>query len=276
MLKRYILFLKNNPVITAIIAIVYSIFCIKFFKAETNLELAIHRSMLSGAMMFFLYQISGDKTLTNPNNSTWYVIKVALGFLVLSLILGTFSLLVSVTDGQPYDNIPLEIIILFFAFLFVGLFEELAFRAIINDAIIYQFRNKKYVFVLSAICCFLFFGVVHIIGSKLDTSLAWAQAILKTVQTGIFGLSLLFLYWKTRNVWACGLVHGLSDFFLGINLAFVKRDTTSITYVSNDPEVAKKMIIFYLIIIAIYAVITLFVYLRIGKKIDYEKIRQEW
>ncbi len=34
-------------------------------------------------------------------------------------------------------------------FISVGLFEKLAFRAVINDAIIYKFREKKYTFPLS-------------------------------------------------------------------------------------------------------------------------------
>ena len=33
----------------------------------------------------------------------------------------------------------------------------------------------------------------------------------------IFGLALLLLYWKTRNIWACAIVHGLFDFFPSIS-----------------------------------------------------------
>ena len=101
-------------------------------------------------------------------------------------------------------------------FISVGLFEELAFRAVINDAIIYKFREKKYVFVLSAVVSSLVFGAAHIVGEFDATSaIAWGQAVAKTLESGVFGLALLILYWKTRNIWACGVAHGLFDFFAG-------------------------------------------------------------
>ena len=46
---------------------------------------------------------------------------------------------------------PLQLLTTFFFFIGVGLFEELMFRAIINDALIYQFRNVKHIFLISAI-----------------------------------------------------------------------------------------------------------------------------
>ena len=274
MLRKYILFLKKYPLITAAIAVVYGILCIKLLKADNNLETAVHRSMLSGAMMFFLYQISGDKTLTGRLNSTWYVIKVALGFWLVSLPLGFFAFL-GKADGEVLENVPLQLLIVFVMFLFVGLFEELCFRAIINDAIIYQFRDKKYVFVLSALCSFFVFGAAHVVGTPLNSAMAWIQAILKTIQSGMLGLGLLFLYWKTRNIWACGVVHGVSDFILAFHLGIFKGSTDQITYIATD-ESAKAAIVLYLIMIAIYGVITFFIYRRIGKKIDYQKIREEW
>lgn len=274
MLKKYILFLKNHPLITALIAVAYSLFCIRFLKADSNLEMAIHRSMLCGAMMFFLYQISGDKTLTASYDSTWETIKPALGFWILSIPLGVISL--GANSGEYHSNIPLQLLIVFFMFLFVGLFEELAFRAIINDAIIYRFRDKKYVFVLSAVCSFLFFGAAHVVGSTLDTPVAWVQAILKTIQSGVMGLALLILYWKTRNIWACGIIHGLSDFFLGFHLGIFDVNGLDGQYISSDPQAIMPLIVLYSVIIVIYSAITLFIWFKVGKKIDFQKIREEW
>ncbi len=70
----------------------------------------------------------------------------------MSLIMGTVLMISNIEEQVPLkDNPVLEFIIVFLMFISVGLFEELAFRAVINDAIIYKFREKKYVFALSAV-----------------------------------------------------------------------------------------------------------------------------
>ena len=56
-----------------------------------------------------------------------------------------------------------------------------------------------------------------------ETTASPAQAVLKTVSCAIFGLALLLLYWKTRNIWACAIVHGLFDFFPSISGAIYNR-----------------------------------------------------
>lgn len=275
MLKRYILFLKKYPLITAAVAIVYAMVCIKTIKTDSFFEMFILRSLLCGAMAFFLYQISGDKTLASTYNSTWYVIKVGVGFWLVAFPIGILGLL-SAADNPVWDNIPFQTLSVFLGFLFVGLFEEMAFRAVINDAIIYRFRDKKYVFVLSAVVSSLAFGVAHIIGSGITDWVGVIQAIGKTVQTGVFGLAILFLYWKTRNIWACGVIHGIYDFLISIaNCFFNIPKENKVNYVIQG-EYGK-------VLVGIYAVTTLIelfifwrIYRKIGKSIDYQKIREEW
>lgn len=276
MLRRYILFLKKHPLICASIAIAYAMACLKTLKVQTYFQQFLLRTLLCGAMAFFLYQISGDKTLASVYNSTWYVIKVALGFWIFALPLGIFALLASAGYEVPvWENIPWELFSLFLMFIFVGLFEEMAFRAVINDAIIYAFRDKKWVFVLSALVSSLAFGAAHIVGADLSSFAAWAQAAGKTISAGIFGLALLFLYWKTRNIWACGIVHGLYDFFVGFSQGIFNDPNANHNYVMPD-ENATPVIVVY----AVTSLIELFIFWRIwvkiGKKIDYEKIRKEW
>ena len=49
MLQKYILFLKKHPLITAVIAIVYAIICLKCVPAERNFQLFLVRTMLCAA-----------------------------------------------------------------------------------------------------------------------------------------------------------------------------------------------------------------------------------
>ena len=54
MLRRYILFLKKHPLVTAAVAIVYAMVCIKTIHTNTYLEGFVLRTLLCGAMTFFL------------------------------------------------------------------------------------------------------------------------------------------------------------------------------------------------------------------------------
>ena len=271
MLKRYIIFLKKHPLIT----VVYAMVCIKTIRADSNFQEFILRTLLCGAMVFFLYQISGEKTLLSYTNSTWYVIKVAMGFWIFALPIGLLGLLLNAgQDAVPWDNIPLQTLATFLMFVFVGLFEEMAFRAVINDAIIYRFRDKKHVFLLSAVCCSLIFGAAHVVGADLSSPMAWAQAAGKTISCGVFGLAILILYWKTRNIWACGIIHGVYDFLLALSMCIFQSET-KITYVVGD-EFAKPVLVVYGITTLIELFILLFVWRKVGRKIDFQEIRENW
>ena len=275
MLRRYINFLKKHPLITAVIAIIYAVICLKSLPTTTYFQGLVVRTLLCGAMAFFLYQISGDKTLAASYNSTGYVVKVAMGFWIFALPIGILGLLMS-ANSPVCDNVPLQMLTVFLMFVFVGLFEEMAFRAVINDAIVYQFRDKKYVFVLSAVCCSLVFGAAHVIGADLSTPLAWGQAVGKTISSGVFGLALLLLYWKTRNIWACGVVHGVYDFLLSLRLGLFRcEEALRVEYVVSG-EAGKASILIYAVMTVIELFILWRVWRKIGKKIDYQEMRETW
>ena len=274
MLRRYINFMKKHPLITAVIAIAYALICIMSLPTTSYFQGLVVRTLLCGAMGFFLYQISGDKTLAASYNSTWYVIKVAMGFWIFALLIGILGLILS-ANAPVHDNVLLQMLTVFLMFVFVGLFEEMAFRAVINDAIVYQFRDKKYVFVLSAVCCSLVFGAAHIIGADLSTPLAWGQALGKTISTGVFGLALLLLYWKTRNIWACGVVHGVYDFLLAIRMGLFDLGTYKTEYVMEG-EAGKSTIIVYVVSTLIDLFILWIVWKKVGRKINYQEMREIW
>ena len=276
MLKRYILFLKKRPLITAALAIAYAMVCLKTIPTESFFQGFLMRTLLCGGMIFFLYQISGEKTLLSYAHSTGYVIKVTLPLWLFALPVGIFGFLVSAGTGTPVrEDAMLQLLIGFLMFLFVGLFEEIAFRAVINDAIICRFREKKYVFVLSAVVCSLVFGVVHVIGADLSTPLAWAQVAGKTVSAGLFGLVLIILYWKTRNIWACGVVHGVFDFLAAFSMCIFENPGKIGNYVVPD-ESAVAVLIVYAIESAVELLALWIVWRKVGRKINYQELRETW
>ena len=170
----------------------------------------------------------------------------------------------------------MQTLLLLFAIMGVGMFEEIAFRAVISDAIIYQFRDKKWVFAVSAIVGSLIFGYVHVMSDDASTPLALAQVIMKTVSTGLWGMSLLFLYWKTRNIFACGIAHGIYDFILMVkDVPFVTEKDNSHSYV-HEGFLGGVSVGIYVFESIVMIVILLIFWKKVVKTIDFEDMRKNW
>lgn len=271
-MAKFIEFLKRKPLFTALFAVVVAMISLQTIPAETFWENGVERMLLSGTMLFFLYQISGERTTSQCGNSTWYVIKVCIGFWIFAGVMGSLGFMTE--HGPLQADWPIQLAALAYMMLNVGLFEELTFRAILNDGIVQHFRNSKYAFLISAVVCSLVFGAVHVLGAPLNTPLEWAQAILKTLSTGLFGLGLLFMYWKTRNVWACGIVHGGYDFLLSTSEAFFGAPESAAYVV----EGSMGLTVCYMYIFT--GLITAFIVWRIWRAVkrdlDFEQLRLNW
>ncbi len=274
-MAKFISFLKTHPLCTAIIAIVIAMFSIKMLPAETFLQEGIIRMLLCGTMLFFLYQISGERTTSACGNSTGYVIKVGIGFLVFAAVVGIFGFMMTIATSGPRQDWLFQLACLAYMMLGVGLFEELTFRAILNDAIIIHFRDSKKAFLISAIVTSLVFGGLHVLGASLNDPMSILQAVLKTLSSGVFGLGLLFLYWKTRNIWACGIIHGGYDFILSFSNAFTQTGMESSGYVVAGKGAAAVCVV-YIVTGLITAFITWRIWKSVKKDLDFEKLRQEW
>ena len=276
-MKKTIDFLKKQPLLTAIIAVVFAIFGIKLLSSDNNFGLGIHRFMLAFAMFPFLYIISGEKTFQKSEKTTGYVFKTLFGLLVFAIFLCSFGVIYSIVEKFALaDDCVIATLMLLFAMLGVGLFEEMTFRAVVNDGFIYQFRDKKWVFAVSAILGSLLFGYVHVMTDTVTNLLTLAQVVLKTVSTGMFGMCLLFLYWKTRNIWGCAIVHGVYDFLLSVNdTVFVNPEKQEISYV-NEGVMGGTAVGIYIVEIVVVGIIMIILYHKVLKTIDFEELRKNW
>ena len=226
-------------------------------------------------MSFVLYQISGEKTFESSYKNTGYVLKYFSAFLIISLIQGVLLLLGNIQSNTMVDNPVIGLLNTFLFFISVGLFEELLFRAVINDAILYELRDKKNVFIIIALVSSLVFGAIHTVDVDVTSITAWALAIGKTSETAVFGFALLILYWKTRNVWACGIVHGLYDFLTAFSTGIFQSAEEITSYVAVSDNSSYSLIM-YGIRTVIGLIIVFIIWKKIGKKIDFEKMRKEW
>ena len=226
-------------------------------------------------MSFVLYQISGEKTFESSYKNTGYVIKCFSVFLIISLIQGILLLLGNIQSSAVADNPVMGLVNTFLFYISVGLFEELLFRAVINDAILYELRDKKNVFLIIAIVSSVVFGAIHTVDVDVTSITAWALAVGKTLETAVFGFALLILYWKTRNVWACGITHGLYDFLTAFSTGIFQSAGTTTSYVAVSDNSAYALIM-YGVRTVIGLIMVFIIWKKVGKKIDFENIRKEW
>ena len=275
MLKKTVEYLKKHPIIAAALTVVFGTVCVYTIPVENNFHRFLVRAMLCGFVSFVLYQISGEKTFESSYKNTGYVIKCFSVFLIISLIQGILLLLGNIQSSAVADNPVMGLVNTFLFYISVGLFEELLFRAVINDAILYELRDKKNVFLIIAIVSSVVFGAIHTVDVDVTSITAWALAVGKTLETAVFGFALLILYWKTRNVWACGIAHGLYDFLTAFSTGIFKstEETTSYVAVSDNSAYA---LIMYGVRTVIGLIMVFIIWKKVGKKIDFENIRKEW
>ena len=275
-MRNVIGFLKKNPIITGAIGLVVAIVAIKILPRDSIGKIALIRIVLTMAMSMFVYLISGEKSFEKCHTTTGYVVRWGLLTIIpeLILLLGIIYALIAgeVTAAAGW---PLRFLFTVIATVFVGLFEELTFRVMIGDALLYGFRKNKHIFIWIAVISSLVFGVVHVLGPNMFAPQAIAGTILKTLSCGLGGLCWLILYWKTRNIWGIALVHALCDFGSFIQSA-VSGGVSNLGGAENYSEAGAigNGVYAFQIVCCLVAVIIL--WMKVGKTIDFEEIRREW
>ncbi len=276
-MRKVIDFMKGHPVITCIIGVAIGVAATKVLEMDTIGKVAFLRIILTMAMSMFVYLISGEKSFENCHTTTGYMVKWGVLTIIPNLLL--FLLIVlSLISGKNAiaAGWQVRVLLAVIAVVFVGLFEELTFRVLINDALLYSFRNNKHIFLWIAIISSLVFGAVHVItGSIFTDSEVLISAILKTLSVGIEGLCLLILYWKTRNIWGIALIHALCDFpsFFSSALTETKFSIGGADNYTGVGAIGDGM---YLIQIAFSIIAVIILWNKVGKTIDFEEIRKNW
>jgi membrane protease YdiL (CAAX protease family) len=281
-MKKIIDFLKTHPLVSGVIGVAFITLSVRFMgpRMNGNLEGGVFRLAFALSGMVFLYLISGEKTFEKCERTTGYVCKVLLPTLLFPLFTFFPSILTNVQGGVPLrSDWLLQLLFVAFLCLCVGLMEEVMARGLINDSLVYQFRNTKKIFLIVAVVDIVVFGVIHMIGSKIDTPAAFIMAVMKALSSGAGGLCYLFLYWKTRNLWGVAIMHGVYDFIAtSPQVLFQTAETTTITanYVSSDAETASIRIIGLGVDLLINAAIALWIWKKHMKDVDFETMRETW
>ena len=274
-MKKCIDMLKQSPLITGVAGVIVGVGGMKILSAGDGdlLKMFALRVVLFLSMCVFIYLISREKAFENCHTTTGYVVKWGL-LAMLFRIVPLPAIFISGKSLAP--DWPVKMILGIIMCLFVGLFEESVFRVLINDSILYKFRNSKYVFVWIAIISSFVFGAVHVITPKVFASpAALGTAGLKTVSTGLLGFIFLILYWKTRNIWGIALFHALYD-GVGIVPEAMLNDASDVGSADAYVNAGSGNIISYVVMIAFFSVVAVILWIKVGRKIDFDEIRKTW
>ena len=141
------------------------------------------------------------------------------------------SCLVLLSNISSLDNINIEnFLSLFIYTIFIGLFEEVFFRGIIEEELLENYSSNEQEVITSIVISGLIFGAIHL------TNLLMGQDLLSTllqfIQTSAIGILFGTIYYKTRNIWSLIFLHGFYDF--AVLLSEVNLPT-SCAYVSSVP-----------------------------------------
>ena len=280
-MNKIIAFLKKQPLLTAALGVAFVILSIRFLgpRMTSDLEAGVFRLAFAFSAMGFLFLISGSKAFDRSGGTTGYVCRVLWPTLILSVLGLIGGIVGEIKEGTPLrsDCVP-GILIIAFEYLVVGLVEEVTARGLINDGLLYRFRDRKNIFLIIAVVDVVVFGAAHIIGSKIDTPMAFVQALLKTLSAGVGALAYLFMYWKTRNLWGIAIMHGALDFIASIPEALFRQEAkdTTASYVSADAQIAMAGMIVLGVDLLINIIIVVWIWKKHMKDVDFEEIRRTW
>lgn len=262
--------ISSHPLIAIIFALIISECVIYFWPSgNSTAEMILPRIILS-IFVLGIIVLAGGKTVLvlkpkaitfSLKKGAYLLILAGLMFVLLLIVTSLYPLILdyAVSAGEdlaqsqslalPADWVS-QIISTFVLCIFVGIFEEGLFRGIVFDGLISKMGGSRKGIVWAMIISSFLFGFVHVwtifLGGGVTTS-SVLQAILKTVETGMFGFFLAAVYLKTNNIWGAVIMHTLFDFLLMAAQVMTGSSGVEGTYVSSG-SIGDFYIILYSIV----------------------------
>ena len=215
-------------------------------------------SVAGGAVFGIICVVAlGGAKLLSPTKESWTVgWKTGWWFIAISVLL----FLLDLTSVMFDDTVSIEsgwLLRLFEAALLcavIGLSEEIMLRGIALGGLLAPLGKTKRGVWVAIVLSSLFFGLLHIDFTTTDLSdtLQLTQAVLKVLQTGVYGFALACIVVATDDVLTASVLHALDDFFLFIVSVVLLNEGTSTEYVTPDESDAIVTIIVYAVIILLY------------------------
>ena len=156
--------------------------------------------------------------------------------------------------------------------LMIGLFEEGLFRGIIVNGLVKVMPKTKAGLYKAIIISSILFGFVHIMWYLLDAeyySLSGiVQMMMSIFKIGSIGMLLASIYFKTKNIWACILLHAMIDFILFL-INPLTGGVVSHSYVEKG--VSESALVISALVTAIVSIPNAIIAIRIMRKLNPEE-----
>lgn len=250
-------YMRSHPLLVAVLALVAGLAGIWLVPSDATLAGMVPvRVGLSVVMFAVLGIVAGRGAIEPSSEGMAFAFRKSAYLLALALAAGALAVATALASGSPLvPNWPWQLASAFVLCFFVGMFEEGLFRGIVLGALLARMGRTRAGVLGAAVVSSLLFGVVHVlpfvIGGQVSDALGLAQAVLKTLQTGIVGLLMAAVFVKTRNIWTVVLVHGLNDLFAMVAEALF-AGTVSTQYVNADPTAGLASVVVYLVFLVLY------------------------
>lgn len=188
-----------------------------FSQSETGLMTVAE--IASGlAALVFIFALGGKK-LATPSmegmGETWRILR---WLFLADAVVTVIDIIGTVASGtfELSEMWFLRTLLLLLMCIGVGLFEETMFRGLVFHGLLARMGGTKKGMLWAVILSSIIFGAMHIDPFNMSWSdpMQVLQALLKIVQTGIFGFVTAVAVLRTGNIWPVVLIHCLNDFML--------------------------------------------------------------
>lgn len=241
----------TRKMVIAIVAVVAMYYLAKFVAPILSDRLGLDRFYvglgLRSVLALALFVALGGASWLRPDLKALGRAWRFMGYLiVVQVILGAFSVLANGAalpeaelDALSEDTLNGNLAYITGLCVLIGINEEVMFRGLFLGGLLARFGDRKSGIIASAVISSIVFGAFHVIGS-LDPSshLSWAQSIMKTLQTGLFGFVLCVPVIEDRNLGGAITYHGFNDWVIMLGYIFTGLPEDAATYVFEDAQVA--------------------------------------
>lgn len=227
--------------------------------SEESLWAAILPQLFSAVWAVVGVVLLGGRRLAKPTaDDIGHAFRFGWLCIAVSVALLIFEVVTYVSEGAAVDpQWPIKLTECALLCLLVGFHEEFVFRGLIFHGLLGLMGGTHKGVVRAVFVSALIFGTMHLdISSDLVSPITCLQAVLKVVQTGMFGILMCAISLRKRRLVGTSLLHGADDFILmavSIGLFSEPFDTAYTT----EGEEAISTIILYVIVILCYLPFTI-------------------
>lgn len=187
-------------------------------------SLGVNEVIAAVVVFIFTFLFMGKEKVKFQLDGFRYGFRMFRGYFIFMLVFGGLVAIGSVVTSGVSSQTLINLVNVLLVGLTVGIVEEFTYRGLVFGGILQKIGRSKKNIIIAAVVSSLIFGVMHVadgaIVGEISNSTALINSVLKTVQSGVFGVAIAFVYIKTRNIHVVCALHGVDDFILYLMQAF--------------------------------------------------------